>query len=46
MKKCLKKLTLYIALFMIGLLAIPVAVFLGVISLVWNVVDRIITKLE
>lgn len=48
-KKIAKKLSIvivYIALFIIGILAIPVCVFLVPIVIVWTLADKIVRRLE
>lgn len=46
MTEVLKKVIIYVALFMTGLLAIPAVVFLCGIMLIWKLVDKILCKLE
>lgn len=42
----LSTIIVYMALFIIGILAIPVCVFLVPIVIVWTLADKIVRKLE
>lgn len=46
MIKILRKAIIYVSLFIIGLLAIPVGAFLCVIMVIWKLADKIIQRLE
>lgn len=46
MIEVLRRVIIYVALFVTGLLAIPAVIFLCGIMLIWKVVDKILRKLE
>lgn len=46
MTEVLRRVIIYVALFVTGLLAIPAVIFLCGIMLIWKVVDKILRKLE
>lgn len=46
MTEVLRRVIIYVALFVTGLLAIPAVIFLCGIMLIWKLVDKILRKLE
>ncbi len=44
--KIISTVIVYFAMFIIGILAIPVCVFLVLIKIIWAITDKIVRKLE